>query len=163
LSWRAPQITGINPAATAWSTRTGASTAGPARSSSSSATAAAGNSAAGNSTTEAETRSGTPAASSATRKAAAFRGENHLQHLVGIFKKVAELVAVRAQCFRGELRGNLDSSDGRIFRDVANLVYLDAVFAGERGFQLLRQRSRFRVSAGESTHEARQLRLRQSR
>jgi hypothetical protein len=140
LPWRAPQITGVYPAATsasgaasaaapsAWSARTGASTAGPTRSGSSAA--------AGDTPAEAEARSRT-SASPATRSAAAFRGENHLQHFVGIFKEVAELVAVRAQSFRRELRGNLDSSDGRIFRDIANLVHLDAGFAGERGLQLL--------------------------
>jgi hypothetical protein len=56
-----------------------------------------------------------------------------LQHLVGIFKEVAELVTMRAQRFRGQLRGHLDSGHGRIFRDVADLVNFDAGFAGERG------------------------------
>jgi hypothetical protein len=54
-----------------------------------------------------------------------------LQHLVGIFKEVAELVTMRAQRFRGQLRGHLDSGHGRIFRDVADLVNFDAGFAGE--------------------------------
>jgi hypothetical protein len=62
-----------------------------------------------------------------------------LQHLIGIFKEVAVLVSVRAKRFRRELRGHLDPSHGRIFRDVANLVDLDAGFAGKRGLQLLRQ------------------------
>jgi hypothetical protein len=62
-----------------------------------------------------------------------------LQHLIGIFEEVAVLVSLRAKRFRGELRGHLDTSHGRIFRDVANLVYLDAGFAGERGLQLLGQ------------------------
>jgi len=56
-----------------------------------------------------------------------------LQHLVGIFKKVAELVTVRAQRFCGQLRGHLDSGHGRILRDVADLVNFDAGLTGERG------------------------------
>jgi hypothetical protein len=56
-----------------------------------------------------------------------------LQHLIGIFKEVAVLLSLRAERFRCELRGHLDSSHGRVFRDVANLVHLDAGFAGERG------------------------------
>jgi hypothetical protein len=62
-----------------------------------------------------------------------------LQHLIGIFKEVAVLVSLRAKRFCGELRGHLDPSHRRIFGDVANLVHLDAGFAGERGLQLLGQ------------------------
>jgi len=36
-----------------------------------------------------------------------FRGENHLQHSVGIFKKVAVFVALRAENLGRQLRGNL--------------------------------------------------------
>jgi hypothetical protein len=50
---------------------------------------------------------------------------------------------VRAKRFRRELRGNLDSSHGRIFRDIPNFVYLNAGFARQRVLQLLRQRRRF--------------------
>jgi hypothetical protein len=39
---------------------------------------------------------------------------------------------VCAKRFRRELRGNLDSGHGRIFRDIPNFVDLDAGFAGER-------------------------------
>jgi hypothetical protein len=53
-----------------------------------------------------------------------------LQHFVGIFKKVAVLVALRAEHLGRQLRGNLDSGDGGIFGDVTNLVYLDAGFPG---------------------------------
>jgi hypothetical protein len=45
-----------------------------------------------------------------------------------------------AQRFCGELGGNLDAGDGRIFGNVANLVNLDTGFAGERVLQLLRER-----------------------
>jgi hypothetical protein len=70
---------------------------------------------------------------------------------------------VRAQRFRRELRGNLDSSHGGVFRDIANLVDLDAGFAGQRVLQLLSERRRLGVSAGECAHKTRQLRLRQGR
>jgi glutathionyl-hydroquinone reductase len=60
-----------------------------------------------------------------------------LQHLIGIFEEVAELVSLGAKRFGRKLRRHLDSSNGRIFRDITNFVYLDAGFAGERGLQLL--------------------------
>jgi hypothetical protein len=44
---------------------------------------------------------------------------------------------MRAKRLGSKLRGDLDSGHRRIFRDVANLVYLDAGFSGEGGFQLL--------------------------
>jgi hypothetical protein len=47
---------------------------------------------------------------------------------------------LRAEHFGRELRGNLDSGYGRIFRDVTNLIYLNAGLASECGFQLLRER-----------------------
>jgi hypothetical protein len=62
-----------------------------------------------------------------------------LQHLIGIFEEVAVLVSMRTKRLRSELRGHLNPSHGRIFRDVANLVHLDAGIAGERGLQLLGQ------------------------
>ena len=70
---------------------------------------------------------------------------------------------MRAKRSRRKLRGNLDSSHGRIFRDITNLVHLDAGFTGERGFQLFGKRGWFGIPAGERTHKARQLRLGQSR
>jgi hypothetical protein len=70
---------------------------------------------------------------------------------------------LRAEHFGGKLRGNLDSGHRGIFRHVTNLVYLDAGFAGERGFQLLRERRGLGVSAGKRAHEAGQLRLCQGR
>ncbi len=127
LLWRTPQITGINRGATA-SRAASAATPAPR---STRASATAGNSRATASKSEAWSRA---AASAAARVAAALRGENHLQHFVGVFKKVAELVAVCAKRFRGELRSNFDSRDGRIFRHITNLVHLDAGFTGERGF-----------------------------
>jgi hypothetical protein len=59
-----------------------------------------------------------------------------LEQLVGILKKVPELVALRAERLSRELRGNLDSGHGRIFRHVANFVDLNARLACERGLQL---------------------------
>jgi hypothetical protein len=84
-----------------------------------------------------------------------------LQHLIGIFKKVAVFIALRAEHLGRQLRGNLDSGYGRIFGDITNLVYLDAGFPGKRGFQLLRERGRLGISAGEGANETCQLRLRQ--
>jgi hypothetical protein len=59
------------------------------------------------------------------------------------------------------LRGHLDPRHGRIFRDVANLVDLDARFTGERGFQLFGEGGRFGVAAWKTAYEAGKLRLRQ--
>jgi hypothetical protein len=50
---------------------------------------------------------------------------------------------VRTKRFRRELRGNLDSGQGRIFSDITNFVHLNAGFARQRVLQLLRQRRRF--------------------
>jgi hypothetical protein len=106
-----------------------------------------------------------PTSSSATTAAAApartFRREDHLQQLVRIFKEIFEFVAVRTQHFLRQLRRHLDSRHGRIFRHVANLIYLDAGFSRQRGLQLLGQRGRLRVPARERAHKSRELRLRQ--
>jgi hypothetical protein len=59
------------------------------------------------------------------------------------------------------LRGHLDSRHRRVFRNVANLVDLDAGFAGERGFQLFCEGGRLGITAGERTHKSRELRLRE--
>jgi hypothetical protein len=61
------------------------------------------------------------------------------------------------------LRGHLNSRYGRVFRNVANFVDLDGGFAGERGFQLFRERGRLCVSARKRAHKPRKLRLRQIR
>jgi hypothetical protein len=57
-----------------------------------------------------------------------------LQEFVGIFEEILKLLTLRAECFRGELRRYLDSGDGRVFRNVANFVDLDAGFTSQRGF-----------------------------
>jgi hypothetical protein len=112
----------------------------------------------------AESGTCSPASSTAASAAArTFRGKNHLQEFVGVFKEIFELVALGAERLRGKLRGHLDSRHGRIFRNVANLVDLDAGFAGERGFQLFRERRRLRIPARKAAHEAGKLRLRQIR
>jgi hypothetical protein len=67
---------------------------------------------------------------------------------------------LRAESLRGELRRHLNSSHGRIFGDVADLVNLDAGFTGERGFQLLRERGRLCVAAGKASNKACKLGLR---
>jgi hypothetical protein len=61
------------------------------------------------------------------------------------------------------LRRYLDSSNGTVFRHVADFVDLNARFSGQRGFQLIRQRRGFRISAWERTHKSRKLRLCQGR
>jgi hypothetical protein len=84
-----------------------------------------------------------------------------LQELVGVFEEILEFVALSTESLGGELRGHLDSRHGRIFRNIANLVDLDAGFTGERGFQLFRERGGFRVAAWKTAYEAGKLRLRQ--
>jgi hypothetical protein len=86
-----------------------------------------------------------------------------LEELVGVFEKILELVALGAESFRCQLRGHLNSRHGRIFRDVANLVDLDARFTGECGFQLFCERGGLGIAAWKSAHEPRELGLRQSR
>jgi hypothetical protein len=82
-----------------------------------------------------------------------------LEHLVGVFEEFLELVSLRAQRLSRQLRGNFDSRHRGIFRHVANLIHFDAGFSREGGFQLLRERRRLCVSAGEGAHESRELRL----
>jgi hypothetical protein len=62
-----------------------------------------------------------------------------LQELIGVFEEIPELVALRAQSFGGELCRNLNPRHGRVFRNITNLVDLDARFTGKRGFQLFRE------------------------
>jgi hypothetical protein len=63
----------------------------------------------------------------------AFRGEDHLQHLVGILKQFPELIALRAQRLCGQLRRHLDASDRRILRHVADFIHFDGGVSAERG------------------------------
>jgi len=86
-----------------------------------------------------------------------------LQELVGIFKEVFELVALGTESLRGKLRGHLNSRHGGIFRNIANLVDLDAGFTGKRGFQLFRERGRLCVATWKSADKPGKLRLRQIR
>jgi hypothetical protein len=97
------------------------------------------------------------ATTTAAPAAGALRRQNHLQHLVRVFKEFPEFVALRSQRFRRQLRRHLDSSHGGIFRHVADFVHLDAGIAPHRRFQLLGQRGGLRVSAGKRAHEAREL------
>jgi hypothetical protein len=57
-----------------------------------------------------------------------------LQELVGILKEILELIALGAKSFRGELCSYFDPRNGGVFRNITNLVDLDACFTGERGF-----------------------------
>jgi hypothetical protein len=85
-----------------------------------------------------------------------------LQELVRVFEEILKLVALCAESFGCQLRGHLDSRDGRIFRDIANLVDLDARFTGECGFQLFCERGGLGIATRKSAHEPRELRLCQS-
>jgi hypothetical protein len=102
-----------------------------------------------------------PAATAA--RARTLRRQNHLQHFARVFKKFSELVALRPQRFRRQLRRHLDPRHRRIFRHVANLIHLDAGFPRQRALQLLRQRRRLGIPARKRAHKSRELRLRQSR
>lgn len=110
--------------------------------------------------TGAETRAGSPSAPTAST-ARTFRRENHLEKFVGVFEEILELVALRTESLSGKLRGDFNSGDGRIFRNVSDFVDLDARFAGKRGFQLFRQRGWLGVAAGKCAHKSGELRLRQ--
>jgi hypothetical protein len=60
-------------------------------------------------------------------------GEDHLQHLVGIFEEIFEFVALRPEHFLRQLRGDFDARDGGIFGHIANFIHLDAGIARESG------------------------------
>jgi hypothetical protein len=102
----------------------------------------------------AHTSAATPAA-----RAHALRSEGHLEHFVGIFEEVLELVARSAQHFLCELRRYFNSRHRRIFRDVSNLIDFDRRVAGKCGLQLFGERGRLGVAAWEGAHKARKLRL----
>src|SRR5262249_258798 len=104
--------------------------------------------------------------STSTRKAATttaatitFSGKNHLQQLIRVFEKVLELITLSTQDFCGQLCADLDAANGRIFRNITNLVYFDGGFSGERGFQLLGKRSRLCIACWKSANKPRKLRL----
>jgi hypothetical protein len=86
-----------------------------------------------------------------------------LQEFVRVLEEISELVSLGAERLRCQLRRHLDSRHGRIFRDIANLVDLDARFTRERRFQLFRKRGWLGIAAWESAHEPRELWLSQSR
>ena len=92
-----------------------------------------------------------------------LRGQDHLQHLVGVFEEVSKFVSRRAEYLLRKLRRNLDARHRSVFRDVADFIHLDAGISCQRGFQLFGQRGRLGVSAREGTHKPRELRLRKSR
>src|SRR5262249_34488502 len=118
-------------------------------------TAAPGNSPA------ASTEAGTATAWAAARAASrTLGGEDHLQQAIGIIQEVLELVAMRAQHFGSQIRGNFHACDRRIFGHVANLVHFDCSFAGERNLQLLCKIGLFGTLAGEGSDKSGKLRLR---
>jgi hypothetical protein len=82
-----------------------------------------------------------------------------LQHLVGIFEEIFELVAGRPEYFLRKLRRHLDARHRGIFRNVADFIHLDAGVSRQGRFQLFRERRGFGISAGEGAHKSRKLRL----
>jgi len=89
----------------------------------------------------------------------ALGGQDHLQHLIWVFKEISKFVTRRAQHFLRKLRRNFDPRHGRIFRNVADFIHLDASVSRQSAFQLFRKRRRLRISAGEGAHKSRKLRL----
>jgi hypothetical protein len=59
-----------------------------------------------------------------------------LQKFVGIFQKVPEPIALRSKNFCGQLRRHLYAGDGRILRNVTDLIHLDAGLPSQRGLEL---------------------------
>jgi hypothetical protein len=98
-----------------------------------------------------------------TAGAHALRGQDHLEHLVRVFKEVPELVARRAEYLLRKLRGNLDARHRSVFRNIADFIHLDAGVSRQRGFQLFGEGGRLGVSAGKGAHKSRELGLRESR
>jgi len=82
-----------------------------------------------------------------------------LQEFIGIFEKISQLVALRTQSLGGKLGRDLYSGNGRVFRHIANFVYLNGGFSGERAFELLRKRSRFGIAGRKGAYEPGKLRL----
>ena len=76
-----------------------------------------------------------------------------MQQFVGVFKNVPELVAGGAQNFGRQLRRNLDACNRSVFCDESNFIDLDGRFSGQRGLQLLRQRTGLGVSAGKCANK----------
>src|SRR5229473_1026053 len=106
------------------------------------------------------TRSTTPASSARTSAGtAALRRQNQLQHFIGIFKNIAELVALPTQHLGGELRGNLESGNRTVLGHETNFVYFDTRIPGQSGLQLFRERTGFRVARGKCPHESCELPL----
>jgi hypothetical protein len=66
---------------------------------------------------------------------------------------------LRTQDFGSQLRSNFYTCDRRVFRNVTDLIYFNAGFACERGFQLLGKRSGLGVAGGKRAHKAGKLRL----
>jgi len=100
-----------------------------------------------------------PAATAA--RSHTLRGQDHLQHLVGIFEEILELVASRPEHLLRKLRRHFDASHRGVFRNVADFIHLDAGVSRQRRFQLFRERSGLGISTGEGAHKSRELRLRE--
>jgi hypothetical protein len=102
-----------------------------------------------------------PAATAA--RAHTFRGQDHLQHLVGVFEEIFEFVAGRPEYLLRKLCRHLDARHRGVFRDVADFIHLNTRVSRQRCFQLFRERRGFGISAGERAHKSRELRLREQR
>jgi hypothetical protein len=94
--------------------------------------------------------------------AVALRGQNHLQEFVGVLEEISQFVALRSQSFGGELRGDLNAGDGRVFGNISNLIHPDGSLSRQRCFELFRKRGRLGVAGGKCAYKSGKLRLRES-
>src|SRR5262249_11831237 len=122
-------------------------------------TCASGTGTAGNASASKARTTATRSPAAPRTAACAFGSQDHLQQLIRVVEEIFEFVALSTENFCGELGCDFCASNGRVFGDVANLVYLDTCFASERGFQLLCKRSGFCVAGGKCTHKTRKVSL----
>jgi hypothetical protein len=94
-----------------------------------------------------------------TASSGALGCEDHLQHLVGVFKKLPEFISLRSERFGGQLCGHFDPCHRRVFRHVTDLVHLNTGITTQSCLELLSQCGGLRVSARKCAHESRKLRL----
>ena len=86
-----------------------------------------------------------------------------MQEFVGILEEIPQLIALCAQSLGSKLGSDLYTGNRRVFRHIADLVYLDGGFSRERSLKLLRERSWLGIAGRKSAYKPGKLRLRQSR
>jgi hypothetical protein len=74
-----------------------------------------------------------------------------------IFENVAELVALASQHLGGQLRGNLHTGDGLIFRYKPDLIDFYAGVSSQSGLQLFGESASLGATGGERPYKAREL------